>query len=114
MGEFFTDGEKVRIDFEDGQWVDIKEELTQYDQDFLLDRMARAESTGSEAKVTLSLGRMALMERAILAWSFPEPVTPDNISRLRIRYRQRVLDEVNRLNEQAGEWVRKNALTVST
>ena len=119
MGQFFVDGEVVKIAFEDGEWIDVKEELSQADQDYLLDQMAKAESIGKDAKISFSLGRLAMLERSIITWSFqidgkPVPVTKDNISRLRLKYRQKVLEEVNRLNEQAGEFTRKNSLTAST
>ncbi len=108
MGEFFADSERVRVDFPDGQWVEIKEELSQGDQDYLLDQMAHAESGGKDTKITFSLGKLALLERSIVAWSFPDLVNKENISRLRLKYRAKVLAEVNRLNEEAGEFIRKN------
>ena len=114
MGEFFLDGERIRVTFDDGQWVEIKEELTQADQDYILDHLAKGETAGKDTRFVLSLGRMAMLERSVVAWSFPAPVTADNISRLRLRYRQKVLAEVNRLNELAGEWTRKNESTAST
>lgn len=109
MGEFFLDSEKVRIDFPDKNWVDVKAELTQEDQDYILDQMASASYDGkTQASISIGKGRLALLERTIIAWSFPEPVTRENISRLRLKYRSKVLDEVGRLNEEAREFVSKN------
>lgn len=113
MGKYFLDDEKVRVEFKDGEWVDIKEELTQEDQDYIMNQMASAGQNGDKAKLQFKLGQMSLLERSIVDWSFADgetkiPVTPENISRLRLRYRTKVLGEINRLSEVAGEFVRKN------
>lgn len=113
MGEFFLDAEKVRVDFPDGQWVDVKEELTQADQDYIITQMARAEQNGGKARLELTLGQLSLLERSILDWSFTEadkkiPISRDTISRLRRRYREKITAEVNRLNNEAQEFIKKN------
>lgn len=115
MGKFFQEAETCRIDFPDGEWVDIKEELSQEDQDYILNQMAEAatEEDEGKTKVTLMLGRLAMLERSIVAWSFsvdgqPVPVSRDNINRLRVKYRQKVLDTANDLYEAAGEFTSKN------
>ena len=102
MGEFFLDSEVVRVCFQDDNWVDVKEELTQADQDYIMGQMVKGEVIKPE------LGRIPLLERSIVAWSFPEPVNRENIIRLRVRYRVKLLNEINRLNEQALEFVSKN------
>jgi hypothetical protein len=116
MGEFFQDSETHRVEFPDGQWVDVKTELSQEDSDYITSRMTRTVTgeDGKSQKVVLSLGKLAMLERSIVAWSFsgegkPVPITPENISRLRLKYRSKVLEEINRLNEEAAEFVSKNA-----
>jgi hypothetical protein len=103
MSEFFLDSETHRVEFPDGQWVDVKAELTQADQDYIMGQMAQA--AGNE--IQLRLGQLPLLERSIVAWSFPEPVTKENISRLRLRYRTVLLAEIDRLNTAAMEFARK-------
>lgn len=108
MGEYFLDGEVVRISFPDKEWVDVKEEFTQEDQDYILNRMAKAQAKGQEAQVEMNLGRLAMLERAIVAWSFSAELNAENISRLRNRYRSTVLEKVNALNEKATEFAKKS------
>jgi hypothetical protein len=69
---------------------------------------------GKTQRVVLSLGKLAMLERSIVAWSFtgegkPAPITRENISCLRLKYRSKVLEEVNRLQKEAAEFVSKNA-----
>jgi len=111
MGKYFIGNETKRISFEDGEWVDIKEELTQEDSDYILNQLAKASAVGDSKKpsasVEVNLGKLALLERAVVDWSFADekgikaPVTRDNLSKLRRKYRTRVLQEVNKLNEEA-------------
>ena len=113
MGRNFIGNETVKIEFPDGEWVDIKEELTQADQDFMLNQMAKAENIGGKAEVSMSLGRLALLECGVVAWSFvddgkPVPVSKEAISHLRTKYRGKLLEEMNRLYEAAAEFVVKN------
>ncbi len=113
MGRFFQDAETVRVTFPDGEWVDVKEELSQADQDYVLNQMAQAELSDKSSDVKLRFGKLALLERGIVAWSFAEdckpiPITPDTISRLRLRYRSPVLKELDRLDKAALEFLRKN------
>ncbi len=107
MGKYFLGSETVRVTFEDSQWIDIKEELSQEDSDFIMNAMAKAEA-GAETKVEFNLGRLALLERSVVAWSFaedkPVPVTRENISNLRVKYRAKVLSEIDRLNKEASEF----------
>ena len=113
MGEFFSDSEKFRIDFPDGQWVDVKEELSQKDQDYIMSQMAKTEGEGTGLRPDIQLGQLPLLERSVIAWSFTEdgqavPINRDTISKLRVKYRSKVLQEVNRLNLQAADFVLKN------
>jgi len=113
MGKYFLDDEKVRVEFKDKEWVDIKEELTQADQDYIMNQMTSSGQNGRTATIEFKLGQMGLLERSIVDWSFTDgetkvPVTAENISRLRLRYRTKILEEINSLNEKAGEFVRKN------
>ena len=103
MSEFFQEpGDKVRIPFPDGQWCEVKPELTQGDQDYIITQLASA--NGKPTGEVQNLGSIWLLERTILAWSFPLPVTRENISNLKQKYRGRILDTINRLNEEAREF----------
>lgn len=104
MSEFFLDSEVVRIDFEDGQWVEVKEELTQADQDAITNAMVKVHGT----EMDMTIGRITLLERMVVAWSFPEPVNPENLSRLRRKYREPTLVRIDELNSQAYDYLRKN------
>lgn len=104
MSEFFNEGEKVRVDFEDGCWIDIKEEMTQADQDYIMNAMAAVQNTA----VSFNLGRLALLERCVLGWSFREPITKDNLSNLRRKYREVVLQRIDEQNSKPLEYIRKN------
>jgi len=121
MGKYFCDTETVRVTFDDDQWVDVKEEFSQEDQDYMIDQMARAETTnGKNTSLSLHLGKLAMLERGIVAWSFtddqgkPVPVTKKAISTLRLRYRERVLTELNRLTEEAGRFLAPTTATECT
>ena len=112
MGEFFWDSESVRIDFPDGNWIDVKPELLQDDQDYIMGCMVQTDENGKQI-LKAEKGRIPLLERSILDWSFTDgkgkvPITRDTISRLRLKYRSKVLIEVNRLNTEALEFVQKN------
>ena len=114
MGKYFLEDEKVRVNFDDGEWVDIKEELTQADQDYILNQMTFAEQGNNGTKMEIKLGQLSLLERSIVDWSFLEtngnkiPINSDNISRLRKRYRNKILQEINNLNEKAESFASKN------
>jgi hypothetical protein len=117
MGKYFQDKELFRVTFEDGQWVDVKQELSQEDDDYIKNQMFKAgvKSETPDTKDTKELkpvvgidfGKQALLERSIVAWSFvddagkPVPVAPQNISALRVKYRFRVIAEIDRLNKEA-------------
>jgi len=104
---FITETDLFRITFEDGQWVDIKKQLSQRDQDQILNTMAKAKTKSETPDIEINLGKMALLEVSVKAWSFTEddgraiPVNPDNLSNLRIEYRAKVLSEIDRVNKEA-------------
>lgn len=111
MGRFFIDQELERITFDDGEWADVKQELTQADADYITTKMTKIKSGSSE--VDISLGNLPLLERSIIAWSFKDdlgntvPVSADTISQLRSKYRQVILEKVNDLNVQARQFSKK-------
>ena len=119
MSECFLESEKVRITFpdgpdgQDGNWVELKEELTQDDQDYIMTQMVKGK-TGEALKTKIEWGHLPLLERSIVDWSFTGkdgnkmPITKDNISSLRLRYRAKLLIEIDHLNTQAMEFVTKN------
>mgnify|MGYP001596469198 FL=1 len=109
MGEYFQDSEKVRMDFPDGNWVDIKEELSQADQDYIMSQMAKTLADNGSSNIEMNLGQLPLLERSVIAWSFAVPVNRENISRLRRRYRGPLLLKIDELNTKALEFVSKNA-----
>ncbi len=111
MGKFFLDNETERVTFEDGQWVDIKQELTQADSDYIMSQMAKGQTfpmdDKSAPRLDLNLGRLPLLERSIIAWSFtddsgkPVSINIENISHLRSKYRTVILERVDSLNTEA-------------
>jgi len=110
MGKFFISGETVRVTFEDGEWCDIKEELSQADMDFISSKMLNAHvlSDGKkpEADVQLNFGKQATLEKMIVSWSFaedgkPVPVTPENVSLLRMKYRGPLIAKVDQITQEA-------------
>ncbi len=112
MGKYFLGQELIRVTFPDGEWCDIKEELPQGDIDYILTQMASARAVGKEAQIELNLGKMALLERSVMAWSFaednkPVPVNRENISNLRERYRVKILEEIDRRDTANQEWTKK-------
>lgn len=108
---FINENDLYRVTFDDGEWVDIKKELTQKDQDNILNTMAKTK--GKDAELELNLGRQTLLEVSVKAWSFcdgaPIPVTPDNLSNLKVKYRSKVLNEIDRLNKEASSFLPKTA-----
>jgi hypothetical protein len=108
MPKYFIDeNELYRVAFDDGEWVDIKKELSQRDQDTILNSMAKAK--GKNPELELNLGKQTLLEICVKAWSFkdvqPIPVTPDNLSNLKVKYRSKVLTEIDRLNKEASNFL---------
>ncbi len=118
MGKFFIGGETFKVAFPDGELVDIKQEFTQADVDFITTRMMQPQiGQDSDAKIGMVFGKQATLERAIVAWSFreddkPVPVTPENISNLKVKYRTLILTEIDRLSQEANSFS-KNSQTAS-
>ncbi len=115
MGEFFVGTEKVRIDFPNGEWCEVKEELTQEDSDYISNQMTKMTSSdGKSPQVNIKLGRLPLLARSIVAWSFvdeaknPIPLTTENISRLRAKYRHVILQKIDELNQEAQDFSKKS------
>lgn len=106
MSEFFIEDETEQINFPDGQWVRVKQELTQEDQDIITNAMVKLKENRD---MDLNIGRLILLERMVVSWSFPEPITRANLSRLRRKYRQPVLDRCDELNTAAWGYVTKNS-----
>ncbi len=111
MSKFFIEeNETVDIKYPDNETITIKAEFSQEDSDYIMNAMLEAETViddkkKPEAKLSMKLGKLATLERAIVGWSFkddtgkPIPITKENIARLRTKYRGQVIDEINRLNE---------------
>lgn len=110
MSEFFIEDETVRLDYADGQWVDVKSELTQRDQDYITNAMMTYKGKEMEVKI----GRLALLERMVIKWSFSVPVNSDNLSKLRRKYRQPLLERCDQLNSEAYDYLSKNSETASS
>jgi len=114
MGKYFIGAETVRLEFPDGNWVDVKEELSQADHDYVINEMGRAEAVGKQTKFTMTLGKLALLEKYVVAWSFkddkekPVPVSRDTVSNLRQKYRVKILEKIDLLSNKATEFVSKN------
>ncbi len=111
MSKFFIEQEVTRVSFPDGEWADIKSEFTQEDLDFITNTMMTTKYDGKQPEVSMSFGKQATLERAIVAWSFkdgdkPIPVTPENVSNLRSKYRWLLLKEIDRLNKESGEFLK--------
>jgi hypothetical protein len=118
MSQFFIEAETVRVDYPDGNWIDVKEELSQEDQDYIMGRMvsvrgSKGKGKDAQSDIEFKVGRMALLERAVAKWSFDKPVNADNISRLRNRYREMVLAKIDELAETQSAWLSKNSQTAS-
>lgn len=110
MSEWFIEDETEQVDFPDGQWVCVKQELTQEDQDFITNAMVKVKGKDVEMVV----GRLTLLERMVVKWSFHVPVNKDNLSKLRRKYREPVLDRINELNSDAFDYLAKNSEAASS
>jgi hypothetical protein len=107
----FQGNETVRVDFPDGEWVDVKEELSQADQDFITNSMISVTTEGKSANVSTNLGKLALLERAVVKWSFPDMLNRENLSILKRKYRVPLLQKIDELN--SDEFI-KNSPKAST
>jgi hypothetical protein len=113
MSKFFIDEiDKFRVNFPDGEWIDIKTELSQSDSDYIMNAMIQAEALDgkNEPKLNIKVGKLPLLERSIIDWSFKDgdkiiPVNNINIGKLKSKYRTKVLQEIDRLNNEAGSFL---------
>ena len=114
MKYFIDEKDVFRVEFKDGQWVDIKKELSQTDNDLIMSKMVTTKSEVNKKDprkpktvVSIELGKLPLMECSIVAWSFtnddgsPAPINTENISNLRGQYRTKVLSEIDRLTKES-------------
>lgn len=117
MSTFFIEQDKTRITFPDAEWCDIKTEFTQEDLDYITNALmhARFATDGKqkpETEIAMQFGKQATLERAIVDWSFVNgsgtkvPITPESISNLRSKYRWFLLKEIDRLNQEAGAFLK--------
>jgi len=84
-----------RVEFPDGNWWDVKKELTQEDNDYILAEMIRKTSA-----------RLSLLERSTVKWSFDLPINRDNINKIKPKYRTPVLKEIDRLATEANQFAK--------
>lgn len=135
MGKFFIDAsDTVRIDFPDKEWVIIKEELTQADQDYLNKQMVGVKATQivkqvaaaaakgdskpdieiNENDLGFDTGRTNLLVRGIIDWSFVDdhdnkvPINAQTCSTLRLKYRQVILDKLDEQMAVARKFEKKS------
>lgn len=86
MQSHFINNEIRRVDLGDGQWVDVKRELSVADRDFIINRMFRG-SNGESQSVTVDT--VALLLASITDWSFVDadgkklPVAEEHVNRLK-------------------------------
>lgn len=102
MGKFFLDEEKVRIAFDDGEYCDIKEELTLRDSEYI----------AKEVSKSGEIGALPMLEKYIIAWSFvendmPVPINADTISHLRTKYRVPIMSKISELTQEAQAFSKK-------
>lgn len=95
---------------EEKAWVKVKQHLTRKDKNAIkgavIEMRVDINSETGEASMPQGLGidtsrvldslDFSVIERAIIAWSFDEPVTPENIERLHDA-------DIEQLKEQLGE-----------
>lgn len=84
-----NDDELERIDLPTpGEWVDVKAKWSQGDDNAIKKAVYAGATIHGENNVTfdapavLEAAEFAVFERAIKAWSYPDPVTPENIRRM--------------------------------
>ena len=105
MGKFFIDeSDKVRVSFPDGEWAEIKSEMSQEDSDYVMNKMAEATSKGDTPDIRFNLGKMALLERNVIAWSFGVAVNKETISKLKNKYRKIILEAIDTANTEAKDF----------
>jgi hypothetical protein len=110
MSKFFIGKELHRIMFPDNEWVDVKGELSQKDQDYVINSMTKAKAS-TKPEIEITLGKQAILEVSIVDWSFTDegnkvPVNPENISNLRIKYRSRILTEIDKVSAESNAFLK--------
>jgi len=114
--------ETCRIDLDDGEWVEGRRHITTGDRAHINSRaMTIAAEMGLDgqgartARMTIDPGiwGLALLERMIVAWSDPAPVTPANIGRLPEDVADRIRAEIDRLNPGRSEPEKKDSIASS-
>ncbi len=109
--------ETVRVDLSTpGEWVDVKRALSKGDATHiegaafkLRASMVGGGSPEVDAALDYEASVFAGLEVGIVAWSFPEPVTPENIRRLSVEDYDLISARVNELWQARGVDERKNS-----
>jgi len=98
--------ETERIEFPDGDWIDIRKKVTVGARKEALNRATRG-TFNAEGQVggTFLTGefKIGLLYKMIVAWSSPEPVTEQAIDDLPEEVSERLLAEIDRLNPTRTE-----------
>lgn len=126
MNKYFVEEDTHRLTFDDGEWVDIKKEMSAGDQEklqtalFQLDTQGitdnregrRAARRQDNIKLNFRPSYLPLLEINIQAWSFSNgtngtkekiPLTRENIAKLKDPIASLIADEIDRLNPFSPE-----------
>jgi hypothetical protein len=123
MNKYFVEEDTHRLTFDDGEWVDLKKEMSAGDQEklqtalFQLDTQGvtdnregrRAARRQDNIKVNFRPSYLPLLEINIQAWSFSNgndekvPLTRENIAKLKDPIASLIADEIDRLNPFSPE-----------
>lgn len=110
----------VRIDLPTpGEWVEVREQLSKGDevraQKAALrgDPVIGPDGTVREVPLDLEAAQYATLELAIVAWSFPDPVTPENIRRLDPDSHDYLVGRLNQLYRRRTPEETKNSSAAS-
>ena len=90
MADWFTKPEIVRLPLSDGQWIDVKRELTAKEARHFMAAQVKEYHAGTGRPVLdpEKVGRTKI-SAYLLAWSLPVPLSEDAIDNLRpARYRE--------------------------
>lgn len=112
-----SDRELVRIDLPTpGEWVEVKAKLGRDDERAIQRRMFAGQMLkpgegvdALDAGLLLDAATFATLEVAIKAWSFSEPVTPDNLRALDDASVETITNRLNELYPQPRTDDEKNA-----
>ncbi|MGI8423586.1 MAG: hypothetical protein ACR2NO_05665 [Chloroflexota bacterium] len=99
--------QSVRVDLpEEGEWVDVKSRLSKGDETRIQAAAITLQAAVSKASandphigltIELEAATFAGLEVGIVAWSFPQPVTPENIRALDSESYTVISERVNEL-----------------